>query len=306
MTKQLSTQEWEILSAYLDGELSTREQTRLERSLQQRSDLQQALAELHQTRIILRSAARVRAPRNFSLTPAMVGGLKPSRKALFSFNAWRLSSAMATVLLVLTVIGEWLSFSGPLATQVAMVSEPAAEALSVSPEAAMLPESTSSAAELRQSITEEPSPKALIAPEGTPAPTFGLDAFSMAETEITSEEPAGMEEPSVGAYLAETPSAEEAPLLGAAPPQEEALAPEETYATETPVAEAAELLAEPQPTAFAAADRGETVAAQPDTSEPALDPRLPWRLAQGVLLTLAIVTGLAALITRRASRSKTR
>ena len=306
MTKQLSTHDWEILSAYLDGELTSQEQSRLEHSLQQRIDLQQALDELRRTRIILRSAARVRAPRNFSLTPAMVGELKPSRKPLFSFNALRLSSALASVLLVLTVIGEWFSFSGPLATLVAMVSEPSAVAESVMPEAAMLPDSTTNAAELRQSITEEPSPKALMAPEGTPAPTYGLEALSVAETETTIEEPAEGGEPFVGAYLAETPSPEEAPLLEAAPPMEEAPEAEAMIAPETPVAEVAELPAAPLPTAVAAADSSDTISQQPDTTDPGLDQRLPWRFAQGVLLALALITGSAALITRQLHRSRPR
>lgn len=306
MTKQLSTHDWEILSAYLDGELTSQEQTRLEHSLQQRIDLQQALDELRRTRIILRSAARVRAPRNFSLTPAMVGELKPSRKLSFSFNALRLSSALASILLVLTVIGEWFSFSGPLATQVAMVGEPAAVAESVMPEAAILPDSTTNAAELRQSITEEPSPKALMAPEGTPAPTYGLEALSVAETETTDEEPAEGGEPFVGAYLAETPSPEEAPLLEVAPPMEEAPAAEAMIAPETPVAEVAELPAAPLPTAVAAADSGDTISQLPDTTDPVLDQRLPWRFVQGVLLALALITGSAALITRQLQRSRTR
>ena len=306
MTKQLSTHDWEILSAYLDGELTSQEKTRLEHSLQQRIDLQQALDELRRTRIILRSAARVRAPRNFSLTPAMVGELKPSRKPLFSFNTLRLSSALASVLLVLTVIGEWFSFSGPLATQVAMVSEPAAEAESAAPEAAMLPDSTTNAAELRQSITEEPSPKALMAPEGMPTPTYGFEALSVAETETTVEEPAEGGEPMVGAFLAETPTAEEGALLGEAPPLEEAPAAEAMIAPETPVAEVAELPAAPLPTAVAAADSSDTISQQPDTTDPALDQRLPWRFAQGVLLTLALITGSAALITRQLQRSRTR
>jgi len=306
MTKQLSTHDWEILSTYLDGELTSQEQTRLEHSLQQRIDLQQALDELRRTRIILRSAARVRAPRNFSLTPAMVGGLKPSRKPLFSFNALRFSSALASILLVLTVIGEWFSFSGPLATQVAMVSEPAAEAEFAPPEAAMLPDSTTNAADLRQSITEEPSPKALMAPEGTPAPTYGLEALSVAETETTVEEPAEGGEPLVGAFLAETPLAEEAPLLEAVPPLEEAPAAEVMNATETPVTEVAEQPAASQPTVVAAADSGETVAVQSDTTDPVLDPRLSWRLAQGVLLALALITGLAAWIIRQLQRSRSR
>ena len=66
----------EQLSAYLDGQLSQAEKTRLETRLQSDPALAATLADLRQARSILRRTPRRRSPRNFTLTPKMAG-IKP-------------------------------------------------------------------------------------------------------------------------------------------------------------------------------------------------------------------------------------
>ena len=104
MTIQISPSEWEALSSYLDNQLSERERTRLEARLKAEPELRQALEDLRRTRVILRSQARLRAPRNFTLTPA-TAGVRARRFGLFA--GWvaspvatlRLASALAAMAL---------------------------------------------------------------------------------------------------------------------------------------------------------------------------------------------------------------
>lgn len=301
MTKQLSVQEFENLSAYLDGELTSQEQSRLEHALEHSSELRQALDELRRTRIILRSASRLRAPRNFTLTAAMVGAVKPARKSFFAFNALRFSSALASILLVLTIIGEWFTFSGPLAAPVAMVSEPANQAEALPPDAALKPASTPEAAELRQSAPQEPSARGLETPSQTPLPTGEISMFA---AEATPGDVNALEAPMAGssALVAETPTAEA--LLAEETPAEE------LDALAMPADETAIALAEQpaEPMAYgepAPSETGDAVAMQPTAPEETSNSHLPWRLAQVAMLVLAVLTAAGAYLIRHSSRSRT-
>ena len=75
MTRQgkISSRDLERLTAYLDGTLSAREAARLEVRLRDDLVLQQELAELRETIRLVGSLPIVRSPRNFTLTPEMVG-----------------------------------------------------------------------------------------------------------------------------------------------------------------------------------------------------------------------------------------
>ncbi len=73
MTTQITPRDWETLSAYLDDQLSAPERHELENRLGKNPELSQGLEELRSTRMILRSLPKLRAPRNFTLTPSMAG-----------------------------------------------------------------------------------------------------------------------------------------------------------------------------------------------------------------------------------------
>lgn len=111
MTIQISPSEWEALSSYLDNQLSERERSRLETRLKDEPDLRQALEDLRRTRIILRSQPRLRAPRNFTLTPA-TARVRSRRSRSFAgmFSSpvatLRLASALAAIFLVLITVGD--------------------------------------------------------------------------------------------------------------------------------------------------------------------------------------------------------
>ena len=103
MTIELSPQDWEALSAYIDNQLNPRERKRLEIRLQASENLRIALDELRRTRRVLRGTPRLRAPRNFTLTP-MMAGVRPVRTRLYP--VFRLAFAMASVLFVLAFAGD--------------------------------------------------------------------------------------------------------------------------------------------------------------------------------------------------------
>lgn len=117
---RISPREWENLSAYLDEELPEKERTRLESRLKGNPELKAALEDLRRIRLVLRSQPRLRAHRNFTLTPEMVA--KPGvfrNKAVTgrferAFPALRFASALASILLVLVVLGDLLTGAPPI------------------------------------------------------------------------------------------------------------------------------------------------------------------------------------------------
>jgi len=73
MKTKISRRDWQRLSAYVDGKLTVRERSSLEQRLQADVALRSALADLRTLRTALGSLPSVPAPRNFTLTPEMVG-----------------------------------------------------------------------------------------------------------------------------------------------------------------------------------------------------------------------------------------
>lgn len=96
-----------LLSAYLDGELSSHERINLEARLQQEPELQAELAELQQVVALIQSMPRTRAPRNYTLDPALY---RRPKKISF-FPALRYVSALAAAL-VMIFIGVLVALNG--------------------------------------------------------------------------------------------------------------------------------------------------------------------------------------------------
>ena len=92
---QPSFRDVELLSGYLDGELTQADSTRLEMRLKADPQLRTVYDELNQSRSLLRQLPARRAPRNFMLTPKMAGVKPPLPRG---FPILRLASALAAVL----------------------------------------------------------------------------------------------------------------------------------------------------------------------------------------------------------------
>jgi anti-sigma factor RsiW len=95
MMTQPNFRDVELLSAYLDGQLSQAEAARLETRLKTDPQLRTVFDELSQPRALLRKLPARRAPRNFTLTPKMAGVKPPIPRA---FPLFRLASALAAIL----------------------------------------------------------------------------------------------------------------------------------------------------------------------------------------------------------------
>src|SRR5438105_9101614 len=73
MASSIRPQDYELLSAYLDGELSEAERKTLEARLTAEPSLTAALNDLRVTIQVMRAAPRLKSPRNFTLDPARYG-----------------------------------------------------------------------------------------------------------------------------------------------------------------------------------------------------------------------------------------
>lgn len=109
MTQTPSFRDVEKLSAYLDGQLKPSEIARLESRLKTDPELASILKDLRQTRGLLRRLPQRRAPRNFTLTPKMVGQKPPLPR---TYPAFRFATVLATLLLFFTFA---TNFMAPLA-----------------------------------------------------------------------------------------------------------------------------------------------------------------------------------------------
>ncbi len=89
----------ELLSAYLDGQLSPSDSARLESRLSSDSNLRAVMDDLRAARGLLRQLPQRRAPRNFTLTPKMAG-IKPPIPRVYP--TLRFATALATLLFVAT------------------------------------------------------------------------------------------------------------------------------------------------------------------------------------------------------------
>jgi hypothetical protein len=133
MKGQISTRDYELLSASLDGQLSPREAARLQARLHSSPELRLALEDLQKTRMLLRSLPAPRRRRSFVLSPQMVAA-RPARFPRL-FPAFSLASALSSLLLVLVLLGDFLGLA-PRAVQYAAPAAPEAVAMQAGSEIA--------------------------------------------------------------------------------------------------------------------------------------------------------------------------
>jgi anti-sigma-K factor RskA len=287
MTNKISNREWEALSAYLDKQLSARERSRLEARLKENPELRQALEEMRRVRTILRSQPKMRAPRNFTLTPEMVGMRRRPARRSRAYPVFRLASVLATLLFVLVLVGDFVTGSGSLTSResasapqvVAMATEQAGQ---VEEAQRAAPPGFGGGAEPEQ---EQEAPKAFEVPQEQPAeqgtPTRPPGAMMLQQASpAPSTESQLVPEPTMVPPGEATPRVA-APLVGKSYPSEgESLQADEGLMGQ---AEQAQPFAEPL--SEEAQEQGSNIE--------------PWRIAEISLAVLAVLTGLTALILRR-------
>ena len=249
-----------MLSAYLDGELSGREREQFERQLQNDDALQHRYEELKRTRVMLRSMPPLRAPRNFLLTPEMVGQKEKFSRA---FPILRFASAFAAFLLVLLFLGDFFVIPSPVLAPMRSVQIIESVELEEEPAAA---EADTFASQPPAAVEEPAMEAAPAAPmEGEPAAeeddenistSMGTDKSMDKITALPTEPLGGIEE-----MLAGTAGA----VAGDAISEQE-LAPEEILEDEMSITQ---------------------------------NPRTILRIAEIALLVIAISTGLVAYLLYR-------
>jgi anti-sigma factor RsiW len=165
-----SERDLELLSAYLDNDLSDRERAALEQRLEHEDTLRVTLADLRETVALLRDLPRLKAPRNFTLDPAVYGKKTPWWKPLFALESiLQLSGALGTAAaIVLIVLGLLSGGEGNSARD----SAPAAEKEAPS--------------EVAQQITSTPTGL----PNPTPIPQEALPTMEASEAAAMVEAPA--------------------------------------------------------------------------------------------------------------------
>ena len=105
MVKQMiSSKDLEKLSAYIDGQLQSSEREQLQKRLRHDKALQESLTNLQQTRAVIRSLPKRKAPRNFTLTANMVS----VERTPFFRPAFGLVSALAVLFLFFVLISDYL------------------------------------------------------------------------------------------------------------------------------------------------------------------------------------------------------
>jgi hypothetical protein len=78
MSRTLTFKDYRMISAYIDGRCSVREKIAVERLLESDADFKKAVSEFNRSKKMLKVIPQVKAPRNFTLSPAMAPQ-KPQR-----------------------------------------------------------------------------------------------------------------------------------------------------------------------------------------------------------------------------------
>jgi hypothetical protein len=169
----------ELLSSYLDGQLKPSDSARLEARLASDSDLRAVLADLRAARGLLRQLPMRKAPRNFTLTPRMVGKNPPLPR---SYPAFRFVTALASLMLFFTL---GLNFLGP---QLA-ASSPGVGGFGGGGAPEVLSEAAPPAAAQEAPVTEAPAEPAM---EMVPLPTPTISAEDSARELQTPDEKQGV------------------------------------------------------------------------------------------------------------------
>ena len=159
MVNKINARDLEMISSYLDGKLNAGEKARLEANLQTDIELHKAYEQMQRTRLMLRAAPKARVTRNYMLRPEMVRAKKPQLRL---YPVFRLSTAVATLLLVVAIFGEFFIFS----TQTAAPLR--ADQLAETPMLKVLTEAVEAAPQLQAVMpTEQALQEVAPSPEGT-------------------------------------------------------------------------------------------------------------------------------------------
>ena len=203
----VTERDYELISAYIDGELTAAEQAEVEARLQNDPEWQRELKSLQQTVALIQQLPPRTAPRNFTLDARKFS--KPALPFPLTMTFSALSTAAAVLLFV---FGGYFLLQADIRPQSAS-SPPQQQATQVEAVAAA-PSPTA--------LSTQAPPPATLAPQGTP----------IAETEIQAQMPqaADRERDETGEEAASEPLADDAGTIGLFSTDENAQAPSSSEA----------------------------------------------------------------------------
>lgn len=249
LTKSAEEKRLETLNAYLDGELSAREQRRFEQEIEQDAALRAEMAQLRQVKQGIGQLPRARAPRNFTLDPAVYGRPQP-QPAFQLYPALRVATALAAFFFVIAVVLDLATPAGGLGQPLAAVGLQEAPGAA---EVEMAEEAMDAEPRAVTRVVEE------VVVEGEPIEVTRLVTETVEEEEMAAAEeeaPAAQEE-------AEMEVEEEVEEMPEEPAEEEAMEaemasePDEERTVEPTEEAGAEAEALTAPTEDTAAETGE-------------------------------------------------
>lgn len=241
-----SQRDLELLSAYLDGELSDRERLALEKRLSQDKTLRAALDGLRETVSLVQSLPRLKAPRNFTLDPAVYDQPVHWWRLFTLGTAMQVSGALGAAASIVIIALAFL-LSGD-AENNASLDEPVAAEIEQTAvgfvvgtllPSATQPPTVSPAASMAKAFTPTQTPLSTDGFEADDQGAFAADSAAMptpaAEAAILiqpeSAEPGAVEPPSAAGQSAEDTTSEESAESGlfAAAPDPSGTTVPETY-----------------------------------------------------------------------------
>jgi hypothetical protein len=233
MKMQLTPQDQQLLSAYLDGQLSKRERAQLETRLSTQPGLNNELESLRRTRALLRLTPQRRAPRNYTLKPETVA---EKHRGFQWVPTLRFSSALASILAMASIAFNLLPLAGGAMAPLAAPDMVAASDTSLTPE-------------IQVQASKEPTPMILIWGGASQIEILGGIGSGPATTTVAGERilaPQATPSPDVEKAAGETnttptvttadnsgmlPIEGSGPILGVRPTEEAGqIQPQESYA----------------------------------------------------------------------------
>lgn len=198
--KSAAEKRQELANAYLDGELSPREASRFEAELDQDPSLRAELAQLRQIKRSLQQLPQVRAPRNYTLDPAVYGVVAPEPASQW-LPALRVATALTAFFFIITVALDVFTVSerapllsaGAQEAQEAEVADVVVEEVEVEGEAVAV---TRVVTEMAEEPVEEEVEMAEDAAQLAPGPTeeAAASALAVEESAEAEEVPEAVEE----------------------------------------------------------------------------------------------------------------
>jgi hypothetical protein len=242
----------DLLSPYLDDEISTEERALVEQAIAGSSELRRELETLRQTISLVAALPPMPAPRPFTLSEADVRPVQlPARRGFFSLPIWVGSAALVAATLICVVAIGGVYFNGLFgAGQLAPASEIALQQDQAASEPAPAEAPAAAGAAAEDTFREEGEPAQEIAPAvEEPAEEESVEMMAEQEAEggaekelLVEEEAEVLESEAMEAESIEEPSEEEA-----APAQENRASAGDEADTMTDGAGEAAAAAPPQP-----------------------------------------------------------